>query len=429
MKNKNEDANNTISAVINVKFKPVLIDNLEVKLLKEDERGKMFIIRATESSNYIKIHESVLDILKNFNGTKSIEEISQITRDAEIPIDIHELVKLLAEEGFLKNVSPPPKKKKNDIFSFSIKLFTLTEKHMATLKKAFSFVGSRVFWVFYAVFVTISFFLFIQNFPQIFSFVTSLMSPEGPLLPLFISSILFYVVEIAHEFAHAISYYHYGGKSAEIGLEFHFFIPFFYASTPDAIWMETRKQVMIFVSGPMASLFFAEMFTLLFIFEPTFRYIWAAHAFFWHISTLVTLSPIIKTDGYFIVQAVTRFPNLLEHGIDTLVKTLKVLVRKLSLGELKEHISQYSFSERRVLKFYIPLFPVVTCILVYVFVFTALEFGIVTVLNMTPQVITGNVYGIKPYVIWALYVSSIAFSIVGIIGTIVNTVGRRHREG
>lgn len=424
MKNETND----VSAVIDAKFKPVLIDGLEVKLLKEDERGKMFIIRASGGSNYIKIHESVLNLLKNFDGTKSIEDLSQIVKDSKIPLDVHELVNLLAEEGFIKNIKTPSKKRKDDIFSFNIKLFTLTERQMDVFKRMFFFVGSRTFWVFYAIFIVIGFSLFLQHFPQIFAAVINLMSPEGPLHPLFISLAFFYVVEVAHEIAHAVAYYHYGGRCTEIGIEFHFFIPFFYALTPDAIWMEPRKQVLIFLAGPLTSLFFAEAFTFLFIFEPTLRYLWAAHSFFWHISALVTLSPIIKTDGYFVVQAVTKFPNLLEHGVDVLTKSFKVLVGALSLKEFKEHMSQYSSSERRILKFYVPLFPIVTCVLVYVFVLTGLQLGIVKVLNMTPQVITGNVHGIKPYIVWALYVSSIIFSVVGIAGTLVNIFGRRREK-
>lgn len=260
------------------------------------------------------------------------------------------------------------------------------------------------------------------NFPYIFSIVIAVFNPEGPLSPLLISMGTFYFIEIAHELAHALSYYNYGGKSAEIGIEFHFFIPFFYTLTPDAVWMETRKQIWIFLAGPLTSLFFAEVFTFLTIFENTFRSVWAAHAFFWHISALVTLTPIIKTDGYFIVQAVTKFPNLLEHGVDTLVKIFKMIFGRISSEEFKEHLSQYSAAEKKVLKLYLPLFPVVTCILIYVFVFTALHFGIIEVLALTPKLMSGAVQGVKPYVVWVLFVSSIIFSFIGIIGTIINTL-------
>lgn len=412
---------------INSSLKPVLIDNLEVKLLKEDERGKMYILRNPNNMRYIKMHESVLKILNLFDGKNSIKDLAITIKNAKLPIDIHELVTLLAEEGFLKNVDIPQKRGRGDIFSFKIKLFTMTEKHMRLLEKLFFFVKTRGFKLFYIAFCATGFFLFIYNLPQIFTVVINLMSPETSLFPLLLSIILFFVVEFAHEFAHAVSYYYYGGKSSDIGLEFHFLIPFYYTSTPDAVWMETKKQIMIFISGPMTSIFFAEVFTLLFLFEPSFRYIWAAHSFFWHLSALITLTPFIRTDGYFIAQAKTKFPNLLEHGVDTLIKAFQVLIRKASLKEFKEHMSQYSFHEKKILKFYVPLFPIVTGILMFVFVFSILQFGIVNVLSMTPQILSGSIHDTKTQVLWIMYVLSLVFSFVGITGTL-NNIFRKLKE-
>jgi len=416
---------NPISITTDPRFKPVLIDDLETKVLKEDERGKMYILRNPKNSKYVKMHESVLNILKCFDGKNSIEDISQTMKAAKVPLDAHEFVTLLAEEGFIKNINPPEKKERGGIFSFEIKLFTLTGRHMGFLKKVFFFVRCEIFRIFYAIFLAVGFSLFIYNFSSIFLTVVGLMSPEGSLFPLFISMAIFYLVEFAHEFAHAVSHYHYGGKSSEIGIEFHFFIPFFYTSTSDATWMETRKQIVIFIAGPMTSLFFAESFTLFFIFEPTLRYIWAAQSLFWHISALITLNPIIKTDGYFIVQALTKFPNLLEHGSDALVKAFRVLIGKISLEEFKEHLSQYSAYEKKVLKIYVPLFPIATTILVFLTVFMGLQFGIIKVLNMTPQILAGTAQGVKPYVIWIFYVFSISFSFIGIIGTLMNVIRGR----
>jgi len=427
MNTERKKLNNLIEVTNEPTFKPTLIDNLQIKLLKKDERGRMYILRNPNNSKYIKMHESVLEILKIFNGEKSIKEISQAIEDSKLPVNANELVKLLAGEGFIKNINPSKRKERGDIFSFRIKLFTITERRMAFLERLFSFVKRRDFKVIYAVFCVIGLSLFVYNFPRIFLITVILMSPETSLLPLFFSFISAYLVEFAHEFAHAISYHHYGGKSSEIGIEFHFFIPFFYTSTPDATWMEIREQIVIFLVGPMTSLFFAEIFTLLFIFEPTLQYLWAVHSFFWHLSALITLSPIIRTDGYFVVQAVTKFPNLLEHGADTLTKAFQILIRKISLKEFKEHMAQYSAYERKILKIYVPLFPVVTSLFVFVFVFAGLQFGMVEMLNMTPQILSGTAQGVKPYVLWVIYVSSIVFSLLGIIGTFINTL-RGFRE-
>jgi len=409
-------------------FKPILIDELEIKLLKEDERGKIYLLRNPHNSKYIKVHESILEILKKLNGEKSIKDLSQLLESAGIDINGFELVKMLAEEGFIKNIKLPERKDRGDIFSFTIKLFTMTERSMKFLEKLFFFVKSKIFLLSFSIFIIVGFTLFILNFRSIFSEVIALVDPETPIFPLLVSFFMFYIVEFAHEFAHAVTYYHYGGKRSEIGIEFHFFIPFFYASTLDAIWMTPRKQIMIFMAGPLTSLFFAEVFTFLFIFDPALRIIWATHAFFWHVSALITLSPIIRTDGYFAFQAITKFPNLLEHGVSVIIKGLQLLFRKISLKDFRAYMLQYSAHERRILKFYVPLFPIITGVLIYVFVYSVLEIGVVKVLSMTPQILMGNAQGIKLYFLWITYIVSVVFTVIGIIGTAVNTIKKIREE-
>jgi len=429
MNTQRKKINDAFAATMDPDFRPVLINNLEIKLLKEDERGKMYVLRNPNNSKYIKMHESVLEILRNFDNLKSIKEISNAIEDKKLPVNTFELVKLLGEEGFIKNINPPKEKERGDIFSFKFKLFAVTERGMGFLENSFHFVKSRSFKVFCLAFCALGFSLFVYNFSQIFSDAVFLMNPETPLLPLFLSFILAYIVEFAHELAHAISYHHYGGKSSEIGIEFHFFIPFFYTSTPDATWMRTREQIMIFLAGPLTSLFLAETFTFLWIFEPTLKYLWAIHSFFWHISTLITLSPIIRTDGYFVVQAVARFPNLLGHGVNTLTKAFQILIRKISLKEFKEYMTQFSVQERKILKIYVPLFPVVTGVFVFVFVFSSIEFGLIEMLNLTPQILTGAAPNAKPYVLWVLYISSLVFTSVGIIGTLIKALKGIRKRG
>lgn len=420
---KNED--NFLKTLNDLAFKPVLIDDMETRILKEDERGKMYLLRNPNNSKYIKMHELFVDKLKMFNGENSTRDISEALEDEKLPLKGQELVKLLAEEGFIKNISPPQKKDKGDAFSYKVKLFTMTQKSMGPLDTAFFFVRSRVFQVFCAVFIIVSFSLFVYNFPLMFSTAAVMLNPYTPLLPLLASIPLSYVVEFGHEFAHAVAYYHYGGKTSDIGMEFHFLIPFFYASTPDATWMKVRDQIIIFMVGPLTNLMFAETFTLLFVFEPTFRIVWGANAFFWHLSTLITLSPIIRTDGYYVLEAIAKFPNLLDHGVDALSKAFQALFRKASLKDLREHMSQYSLHEKRILKFYVPLFPIITFILVYTFVFTSLEIGFIKVLNLTPQIMAGTVHSFKPYTLWVVYVASLVLSFVGILGTLMNIMRRK----
>lgn len=411
---------------ISLSFKPILIGNMQTQLLKEDERGKLYLLRNPNNSSYIKMHESVYEIIKMFNGDRTLHDLQEEMSTRNIPLNISELITLLAEEGFIQNLDLSQKRNK-DAFSFKIKLFTLGKKHMAGLSKAFSFVASPLFKSFYIVFCIFGFALFVYNFPLVLSQIINVMNPSTPLEPLLLSIPLFYLVEFAHEFAHAVSYYHYGGASTDIGLAFDFLIPFFYASTPDIRWMKLRQNITILLAGPLTSLFFAESFMFLFLWENTLRPLWAVQTLFWHVSTLITLSPIVRTDGYYVVQTVAKFPNLLQHGLANLTNVFKLAIRKISLKEYGEYLSQYSASERKILAIYTALFPIGAFVLIYFFVYLNLSVGIYDLLLLTPVILTGASFNLKTYILWIMYVFSIALIIVGVGGTLINELKRlRH---
>ncbi|MEM3011338.1 MAG: hypothetical protein QXE76_05960 [Candidatus Bathyarchaeia archaeon] len=412
---------------IDSSFKPILIDNMQTQLLKEDERGKLYLLRNPNNSSYIKIHESVYEIIKMFDGNRTLRNLQEEMSTRNIPLNISELTTLLAEEGFIQNLDLSQKGGSKEAFSFKIKLFTLGEKYMANLSKAFSFVANPFFKSFYIVFCIFGFALFVYNFPLVFSQIINVMNPKTPLEPLLLSIPIFYLVEFAHEFAHAASYHHYGGKSTDIGIAFDFLVPFFYASTPDIRWMKLRQNITILLAGPLTSLFFAESFMFLFLFESSLRPLWAVQTLFWHISTLITLSPIIRTDGYYVVQTVAKFPNLLQHGLANLAHVFKLLIRKISLKEYREYLSQYSASERKLLAVYTTLFPIGALVLIYFFVYLNLSIGLYDLLFLTPLILTGTAFNLKTYVLWIMYVFSITLIVIGIGGTLINELRRlRH---
>ena len=399
-------------------FKPVSIDAVKVKLLKEDERGKFYLLSNMENSRHLKVHESIYNVIKMFNGENTIADIERQLCELGNPFDLSKLINLLAEEGFIKNLKHFQKQKSSDIFSFKIKIFNLDSDDMAKLCKIFSFVKSPIFRWFYVLFCGIGFFFFLYNIQDIFSVSLEIGKLETSIFPLLLSMPIFYLVEIAHEIAHAGTYHFYGGISSSVGLEFHFLIPFFYTDTLDARQMDVRKNIFIFLSGPLTSLFFAQTFTYLYLLNGAWRELWAINALFWHISTLITMSPIIRTDGYFIMQAVLKFPNLIQHGTANFVKIMQLLFRRISLSEYRDHLSQYSVSERRILKVYTLTFLVGVSILTYLYVFLVIQLGIIDLLLLTPKILTGMAPNIKAYVLWILSIYSIIFSFIGIVAAV-----------
>ena len=96
--------NSEESKLVNSCFRPKIIRNMEVTFFKEDERGKFYIIANPKNSKYIKVHESIYNLIKMFNGTNTITDIERKILEEEIPVDIYDLLKLLADKGFIENL-------------------------------------------------------------------------------------------------------------------------------------------------------------------------------------------------------------------------------------------------------------------------------------------------------------------------------------
>jgi hypothetical protein len=406
-------------------FAPALIADMEVVFFKEDERGRFYLLHNLENSNYVKIHENTLDVIKLLDGTNTLLSVREKLPDVDVEKDLIPFVKLLVNEGFVKNLKKPKVHKHGDVFSFKVRLITLSSRQMDWLNTYFSFIKKMPFKIFYTIFVIVGLSLFFYNVSPALSYLGVALDPQTSMLPLILDFPLFYFIEFVHELAHAGVYRYYGGSSADVGLEFHFLIPFFYTDTLDARKMKTRENVAIFLAGPLTSLFFAEIFVFLFIFEPTMRVLWASNIFLWHVSTLLTLTPIIRTDGYFIVQAVLKFPNLLQHGITNVKKVLQLAFRRISNEGYEDYMSQYSISEKKILAVYSLILPVGVGLLMTLFFFLAIHSYVIKVFMLTPQVISGLAPNLKTYLLWFFYVEGLVFAVIGALGTGLNIVRQR----
>lgn len=404
-------------------FRPILINDVQVKLFKEDERGKHFILRNLRNSKYIKMHESIYEIVQMLNGSNTVGEIEQIIRDRNLPLTSKDLLAILAVDGFIENLEPSQETNR-DPFSVKMKLFSLDEKYMEKLHRLFSYVGSQAFRIFYVVFCIPGILLFTINLSTIVPSASELLKPETPIVPFLILFPCLFILVAAHELAHALVYHHYGGKSLKVGLESHFLIPFVYTDTPDARWMTEKENVSIFLSGPLTSLFFAELFTYLFLVNTEFRSLWATTALFCHLTVMLNLTPIFRTDGYFILQASLKIPNLLEHGMTNFTQMLKLLFRKISLNEYKSHLSQYSRFERKVIMTYSLIVPIVIILWGSTSIILAFYLGMAKIFTLSAQILTGSTSSIKAYILWGLALLAAVTLTIGIVGTIAKLIKR-----
>ena len=393
-------------------FKPKAADDIEIDFFTEDERGKFYIARNPRDLRYIKLHEEGASLLKKMDGTKSIAVLQKETPE----ITVEKFTRVLAEEGFLEGFKTA--EKKEPFYVVKIPLFRTDSKPLTKLYESFYWVGSKPFKIFSFLFIGSGIILFLFNFEDIFYYTLLNFDLTMPLAPLLIMLLMSYVVEFVHEFAHTGTSYYYGAQPGNVGIAFNFLVPFFYVETPDTRKLSDRGNVMTFLAGPVGSLFVAEVCTYIFVFTDSLPLVWGGAAFFWHISCLITLSPFMQTDGYFIIQHKLKFPNLLKHALRYLRLTLFSLFRIITKKDYEQKMQRYTKRELKILKIFALFIPVQISILAYVYFFMALKISMFDTIKLAPLILfADHPYGIKGYVLLFAYCSSLVILAAGAVLT------------
>ncbi len=385
------------SAAVNEHFKPALAQDIEFQFFKTDERGNFYLARNPRGQRYVKVHESTKELMEKMDGTTPLVELDQT-----IDIDAYTFVDFLAKRGFLANVES--EKKKEPFYTIKIPLFKSNKPIFTKMYTFFSFVASKPFMVFYILFVGISIFFFVIHSPEMFRSVVMSFDLTVPLTPLLLLFVIAMGVELIHEFAHTGASYNYGAEPGDIGLVFHFLVVFFYVETPDTRVLSTKGNINTFIAGPLASLFAAAVCTYIFVFTDYYPVVWGASAFLWNLSTLITLSPFMQTDGYYIVQHLLKFPNLFGHAVSYLRLNIFHLCGYYKKEEYQKKINGYTPQEKKIMKVFALFIPVQVGILVYFFFFMGLKINMFHVLELAPVILSGShPYGIKAYFLLFAY--------------------------
>jgi len=399
-------ATQKLSQKITEDFKPRTAGDIETEFFKEDERGKFYLARNPRNQRYLKLHEEGVTLLKRLDGKKSISELQEGSE-----IKVKDFVLILARGGFLEGIEPV--KKEEPFYTVKIPFFKTNSRVLVRLYKNMYWLGSKPFQIFYALFVGAGLLLFIIHFDEIFSTALLNFDLTMPLLPLLLIMLVFYTVEFAHEFAHTGASYYYGAEPGDVGIVFHFLVGFFYVETPDTRKLSDKGNMVVFLAGPLTSLFAAEVCTYLFLFTDSMPLVWGGAAFFWHLSCLITLCPFMQTDGYYILQHKLKFPNLFSHAIKYIRLNLFRLFRMIRTEEYKKKMSIHTEGERTILRVFSLLLLIQVGILAYMFFFMALKINMFEVIQLAPVILfTDHPYGVKGYVLLGSYCFSLGLLVL-----------------
>jgi hypothetical protein len=404
------------------KFKPKISSNIRFRFLKENERGCFYIIEKTGKGTkpvYLRIHEAGKETIGLMNGKLTLSQINEILKERNIEIDLIRFVELLGRKGFIQNYplvgeTKTEEKKKSRVRHFPI--LRKPEKFIVKIYSPLRFFFTRRMLIPFLIFnVAISLFFALFFSSNMVNLGNMLTIRNSSFIAFFLYMIvLFPPVVFLHELAHAITCFHYGGKIGEIGLSIYLFAPFFYVDTSGTWMLPKRQSVMVFLAGPLCTLFIGNLSFLSQFFVPLpYNKILLMITFASYFSTLFGFNPLMETDGYYVLQTLVDFPNLHSNAWDFMGMWLKRKTRRIPEKEYQEYLSCYSRDERRILSLYTPLVVTVNLMFLLVTIFWILllfnEYIVLTLQIVVEKLANVDASRITLWVFESFYFSIIIF--------------------
>jgi len=125
---------------------------------------------------------------------------------------------------------------------------------------------------------------------------------------------LYPIMKVLHEFSHALCVKHWGGQVREVGVSLLLLIPVPYVDASDVHVMHSRHQRMILTAAGMCTELFIAAIALLLWFWVEPGYLRDALFSVVIIGGLTTVlfnaNPLLKFDGYYLLQDALEIPNL-----------------------------------------------------------------------------------------------------------------------
>jgi hypothetical protein len=331
----------------NPKFTPQRSSTGHIETLTVD--GNPTIILTKESTReYFEVEPTTGAIWDLMDGKKTIKQIfveGKKTDDTLTERDVRDVIISLAEEGLVESTEPEIVQKRVEMastFQLDVNLVRNTSESLAWFFKATRKMSKKQVLPIAIGITVLGFALFAGTFVHIFSDSRVFNVAGSALLGIFFYEIIVLSPDyLLHELAHAAACDYYGGKPLELGTGLYYLAPFFYCNTSDSWRLGRRSRIMISLAGPLTSLVIASFFVFASYLTPAGfgRNVLQIAAFFGFYGTLVNFSPVIETDGYYILADVLNIPNLRDESLG--------FIKRAFLRKLGRPVSKVRQSARR----------------------------------------------------------------------------------
>jgi Coenzyme PQQ synthesis protein D (PqqD) len=329
------DVSAVYDVLYNPNYTPKSSPTAHIETLELDGRPTTVLTKVSKAE-YYEVDPTTEAIWRQLDGRKTVKEIFDQVKSLDKELtekDVRDVIVSLAEEGVIESTEEAGPKGRIEVRS-ALQLNVHLIKDASQTLSGFFKVTRRVIRkqeLPLAVGISIvGFVLFFTSFVRIFN-NTSLLNVAGSALLgfFFYQLVILLPVYAVHELAHAAVCDYTGAKPRDMGTGLYYLSPFFYCDTSDS-WRVSRKaRIMISIAGPLSTVVIGSLFVFSSFFASGYpKDVLEIAAFFCFYGTLTNLSPVIETDGYYILADVLNMPNLRDESFSYVKRTvLRVLGR------------------------------------------------------------------------------------------------------
>jgi len=333
---ESRDVSAIYDILYNPTYRPRASPTAHVERLTVDGQPSFVLMKEAEAE-YYDIDSKTNAVWQLLDGRRTIQEIFEEAKrsdDALTEKEVKDIVVSLADEGIIESTEPKVRRKRVELasaFQLDIHLLKDSSKSLAGLFGVTRRLIRREELPVALLIAALGFVLFYNNFVHIFGDPSVFQVAGSTVLGFFFYELLVMLpVYAVHELSHAAVCDYCGAKPREIGTGLYYLAPYFYCDTSDSWRLSRRARIMISLAGPLSTVTIGALLVFWSYFVPTGyeQNIMRVAAFFCYYGTLINFSPVIETDGYYILADVLNIPNLRDEAFSYIKRFFRKAFRR-----------------------------------------------------------------------------------------------------